>query len=69
MAADAALERRFQPVQVEEPSEEDTVRILKGLRDNYEAHHRVKITDDALEAAAKAFSEVYNRQIRCLTRL
>jgi len=50
---DAALERRFQPVQVEEPSEEDTVRILKGLRDNYEAHHRVKITDDALEAAAK----------------
>lgn len=50
---DAALERRFQPVQVEEPSEEDTVRILKGLRDNYEAHHRVKITDDALEAAAR----------------
>ncbi len=50
---DAALERRFQPVQVEEPTEEDTVRILKGLRDNYEAHHRVKITDDALEAAAR----------------
>jgi ATP-dependent Clp protease ATP-binding subunit ClpC len=50
---DAALERRFQPVHVEEPSEEDTVSILKGLRDSYEAHHRVKITDDALEAAAK----------------
>ncbi len=50
---DAALERRFQPVQVEEPSEEDTVSILKGLRDNYEAHHRVKITDEALAAAAK----------------
>ncbi len=50
---DAALERRFQPVHVEEPTEEDTVRILMGLRDNYEAHHRVKITDDALEAAAR----------------
>jgi ATP-dependent Clp protease ATP-binding subunit ClpC len=50
---DAALERRFQPVQVEEPTEEDTVKILMGLRDNYEAHHRVKITDDALEAAAR----------------
>ena len=50
---DAALERRFQPVHVEEPSEEDTVSILKGLRDSYEAHHRVKRTDDALEAAAK----------------
>ena len=50
---DAALERRFQPVQVEEPSEEDTVLILKGLRDNYEAHHRVHITDTALTAAAK----------------
>lgn len=55
---DAALERRFQPVQVEEPSEEDTVSILKGLRDNYEAHHRVKITDDALVAAAR-LSERY----------
>ncbi|MCE5201920.1 MAG: ATP-dependent Clp protease ATP-binding subunit [Synergistaceae bacterium] len=50
---DAALERRFQPVQVDEPSEEDTVSILKGLRDSYEAHHRVHITDDALVAAAK----------------
>jgi ATP-dependent Clp protease ATP-binding subunit ClpC len=49
---DAALERRFQPVQVEEPSEEDTVKILEGIRDNYEAHHHVHITDDALAAAA-----------------
>ena len=50
---DAALERRFQPIQVEEPSEEDTVRILTGLRDRYEAHHRVKLCDDALAAAAR----------------
>lgn len=49
---DAALERRFQPVQVDEPSEEETVLILKGLRDRYEEHHRVRITDAALEAAA-----------------
>ena len=50
---DAALERRFQPVQVEEPTEEDTVSILKGLRDKYEAHHRVRITDAALSEAAR----------------
>ena len=49
---DAALERRFQPVQVEQPSVEDTVKILTGLRDRYEAHHRVIITDDAIRAAA-----------------
>lgn len=49
---DAALERRFQPVQVEQPSVEDTVKILTGLRDRYEAHHRVIITDDAINAAA-----------------
>ncbi|QZY57559.1 ATP-dependent Clp protease ATP-binding subunit [Crassaminicella profunda] len=49
---DAALERRFQPIHVEEPSIEETVQILKGLRDKYEAHHNVKITDQALEAAA-----------------
>lgn len=49
---DAALERRFQPVQVEQPSVEDTVKILTGLRDRYEAHHRVIITDDAISAAA-----------------
>src|SRR5690625_4053492 len=49
---DAALERRFQPIQVDEPSVEDTVEILRGLRDRYEAHHRVSITDEALQAAA-----------------
>ena len=48
---DAALERRFQPVWVGEPSAEDTLAILKGLRDKYEAHHRVKISDEALQAA------------------
>lgn len=48
---DSALERRFQPVNVGEPSKEEAVLILRGLRDKYEAHHRVKITDDALEAA------------------
>ena len=50
---DAALERRFQPVKVEEPSVEETVEILKGLRDRYEAHHRVIITDDAIRSAAE----------------
>lgn len=49
---DAALERRFQPVKVEEPSVEETVGILKGLRDRYEAHHRVIITDEAIDASA-----------------
>src|SRR5215469_136757 len=49
---DAALQRRFQPVKVSEPSIEETVEILKGLRDRYEQHHHVKITDDALSAAA-----------------
>ena len=48
---DAALERRFQPVQVGEPTEEDALEILKGLRDRYEAFHKAKITDEALEAA------------------
>ncbi|HEX5563430.1 MAG TPA: ATP-dependent protease ATP-binding subunit ClpC [Sporosarcina sp.] len=50
---DAALERRFQPIQVDEPTVEETILIIKGLRDRYEAHHRVKITDEAIEAAAK----------------
>ncbi|MCD2138287.1 ATP-dependent Clp protease ATP-binding subunit [Salinicoccus halitifaciens] len=50
---DAALERRFQPVQVDEPNVDDTILILKGLRDKYEAHHRITITDEAVEAAAK----------------
>jgi len=50
---DAALERRFQQVRVEEPSVDDSVQILRGLRDRYEAHHRVTITDEALKAAAE----------------
>jgi ATP-dependent Clp protease ATP-binding subunit ClpC len=50
---DAALERRFQPVQVAEPTISHTIEILRGLRDRYEAHHRVPITDDALVAAAR----------------
>ena len=50
---DAALERRFQPVTVGEPTQEETIEILKGLRDRYEAHHKVKITDEALKAAVE----------------
>lgn len=50
---DAALERRFQPVVIEEPSEEESILILKGLREKYEDHHRLRITDEALEAAVK----------------
>ncbi|MFQ9951891.1 MAG: ATP-dependent Clp protease ATP-binding subunit, partial [Clostridium sp.] len=53
---DAALERRFQPVMVGEPSEEEAIEILRGLRDRYEAHHKVKITDEAIEAAVKLSS-------------
>ncbi len=53
---DAALERRFQPVTVSEPSEEDSVLILKGLRNKYEEHHNVKISDQAIEAAVKLSS-------------
>lgn len=57
---DAALERRFQPVQVPEPSVELTIEILKGLRDRYEAHHRVSITDGALAAAANLSDRYIN---------
>ncbi len=53
---DAALERRFQPIIVGEPSEEEAVEILKGLRDRYEAHHKVKITDEAILSAVKLSS-------------
>lgn len=56
---DSALERRFQPVIVEEPTVEETIQILKGIRDKYEAHHKVKITDEALRVAA----ELSNRYI------
>src|SRR5205809_7079869 len=50
---DSALERRFQQIKVDQPSIEDTVAILQGLRERYEEHHRVEITNDALEAAAE----------------
>ena len=53
---DAALERRFQPVKIGDPTQEQAVEILKGLRDSYEAHHKVKITDEAIEAAVKLSS-------------
>ncbi len=54
--SDAALERRFQPIVVEQPSVEETIEILHGLRPNYEEHHRLTISDEALEAAAKLSS-------------
>ena len=57
---DAALERRFQPVVVEEPSEDEAIQILFGLRDKYEAHHQVRITDSAIEAAVKLSSRYIN---------
>ena len=50
---DSALERRFQPVTIGEPSQEDAIEILKGLRDRYEAHHRIRISDDAITSAVK----------------
>ncbi len=50
---DGALERRFAPVYVEEPSVDDTIEMLRGLRDRYEAHHKVRISDEALVAAAR----------------
>jgi len=50
---DSALERRFQQIRVDQPTTEETVQILKGLRDRYEQHHKVEITDEALEAAAE----------------
>jgi ATP-dependent Clp protease ATP-binding subunit ClpC len=50
---DAALERRFQPVLIDEPNVEQTILILQGIRERYEAHHRLKITEEALVAAAK----------------
>ncbi len=53
---DSALERRFQPVKVDEPNEDDTIRILHGLKDKYEAHHEVRITDDAINSAVKMSS-------------
>ncbi len=57
---DSALERRFQPVNVGEPSEEESLEILRGIRSKYEEHHRVKITDEAIEAAVKLSSRYIN---------
>lgn len=57
---DAALERRFQPVVVEEPTEEEAISILKGLRSQYESHHNVKITDEAVEAAVRLSARYIN---------
>ena len=57
---DSALERRFQPVVVEEPSEEEAIQILKGLRDAYEVHHKVRITEEAIVAAVKMSSRYVN---------
>src|SRR5690554_3614029 len=57
---DAALERRFQPVVIDEPSEEESIQILQGLKDTYESHHQVTITDEALEAAVKLSARYVN---------
>ena len=57
---DSALERRFSPVTVNEPTEKDTITILKGIRDKYEAHHGVKITDQAIDAAVKMSTRYIN---------
>ncbi len=57
---DAALERRFQPVNVGEPTQEETVQILKGIRDKYEAHHKVKISDEAIDEAVKLSTRYIN---------
>ena len=53
---DSALERRFSPINIEEPSKEETIQILKGIRDKYEAHHNVKITDEAIKASVELSS-------------
>ena len=58
---DAALERRFAPVYVEEPNVDDTIQMLRGLRDRYEAHHKVHFSDDALVAAARLSARVRHR--------
>ena len=57
---DAALERRFQPVMVDEPGQEDSIEILRGLRDQYEAHHRLNISDEAIEAAVRLSARYIN---------
>ena len=58
---DAALERRFQPVMVDEPTVEDTISILRGLKERYEVFHGVKITDSALVCSSNTFTSLYYR--------
>ena len=65
---DAALERRFQPIQVQEPTIAHTIEILKGLRDRYEAHHRVTITDEALVVGGDARRPLRLRPVPARTR-
>ena len=60
---DSALERRFQQIKVDQPSTDETEQILKGLRERYEQHHRVKITDEALHAAARARRPLHLRPL------
>ena len=61
---DAALARRFQPVLVPEPTVDETIAILRGLRDRYEAHHQVRFTDDALVAAAEMADRIHRDAVR-----
>ena len=63
MEKDAALARRFQAVFVSEPTVEDTISILRGLKEKYELHHGVRITDAAIVAAATAFRSLYHRPL------
>ena len=72
---DSALERRFQPVLIEEPSIDETIEIIKGLKPKYEEHHKLKISDEAIESATKLSNKYMNRYYlfrcsgggRCLT--
>ena len=65
---DAALARRFQPVTIDEPSAEDAVSILRGLKSRYEVHHGVRITDAAIVAAVQLVAPLYRRPASCPTR-
>ncbi len=65
---DAALARRFQPITVEQPSKADAVKILAGLREKYEEHHRVRITDEALGAGRRDVRSLHQRPRACRTR-
>lgn len=63
---DPALERRFQPVKVPEPSVDETIQILKGLRERYEIHHKLRYTDEAIEAAAQLSYQYIRYALFCL---